>query len=55
MTIVDYLTSLFLKSLKKTSNLHENSGTVLNIFCGPVKFYAHWPSGQVVKKVKFEP
>ena len=28
MTIVDYLTSLFIKALKKTSNLHENSGTV---------------------------
>ena len=24
----DYLTSLFIKVLKKTSNLHENSGTV---------------------------
>ena len=28
MTIVDYLRSLFIKALKKTSNLQENSGTV---------------------------
>ena len=30
---VDYLTSLFINALKKTSNLHENSGT-LEYFAG---------------------
>ena len=50
MTIVDYLTSLFIEALKKTSNLHENSGTV-EYFAGQENVRLAGPQGKWLKKL----
>ena len=54
MTIVDYLTSLFIKALKMTSNLHENSGTV-EYFTGQYNFRLTGPQGKWLKKLSLSP
>ena len=54
MAIVDYLTSLFIKALKKTSNLHENSGTV-EYFAGQSNVRLTGPQGKWLKKLSLSP
>ena len=46
--------SLFIKALKKTSHLHENSGTV-EYFAGQYIFRLTGPPGKWLKKLSLSP